>query len=631
MVASTQTQTQTTTSVEPPSEEPKQQPSESSTYTTPAPTPTPTTLTTKPKKVRRIIRRKGGARKGGGSSTRRKGGGRDDDAGIDPVLFEKVMTESNLPSAYSFEITKSVQRINQLLQLKVETHKQTQKMMEKEQAQATQEGTKAVMSSVSVHIALQMPEGLLLYATVLSDVLQRLVMATNTKTVIEHHIQHQLLSVSVLGDVTYGACCVDDLGARTLGCDLLIHYGHSCLVPIQHTVIPCLYVFVEITIDVPHLVECFHQTILQLLKQQQQQGTKKHKPHVYLLGTIQFRHALMEARRLLRNEDTYNYQVSIPQAKPLSPGEVLGCTSPVLTSTPPSPSTSTKNKRNKNKISSTNTDTGGDDEDVVFIDTNDDTNNTEDTDTAVATAVVLFIADGRFHLESTMISNPHIDKFYRYDPYPKSLTEESYDHLKMKSIRYEAITKARTQMKRMTVKATTNNNNDNNITSSSSRSCCCVFGIILGTLGRQGNPALLTKIQTQLSKRQGVRSFVMLASEITPSKLALFANKVQVWVQIACPRLSVDWGHHLSGNQAIPVLNPYELFVCLNIVPWRGSIPNISENGSNNHNDSNGIGNNTNENEDKSYPMDYYSQDGGPWSNYGDTENKNRKYTALRT
>jgi len=157
------------------------------------------------------------------------------------------------------------------------------------------------------------------------------------------------------------------------------------------------------------------------------------------------------------------------------------------------------------------------------------------------------------------------------------------------------------------------NNNNKTITSSS----CCVFGIILGTLGRQGNPALLTKIQTQLSKKKGVRSFVMLASEITPSKLALFANKVHVWVQIACPRLSVDWGHHLSGNQSIPVLNPYELFVCLGIVPWRGSIPN---NDSNSNNDNNVI-------EDKSYPMDYYSQDGGPWSNYHDTENKNRKYT----
>lgn len=98
------------------------------------------------------------------------------------------MKESNLPKAYSFEIPKTVQRITSL-------------------------GVK--------HVALQMPEGLLLYATVISDVLKRLAPV--------------LEQVSILGDVTYGACCIDDLGAQALGAQLLVHYGHSCLVPIQHT------------------------------------------------------------------------------------------------------------------------------------------------------------------------------------------------------------------------------------------------------------------------------------------------------------------------------------------------------------------------------------------------------------
>lgn len=33
----------------------------------------------------------------------------------------------------------------------------------------------------------------------------------------------------VMGDVTYGACCVDDFTARALGADFMVHYGHSCL------------------------------------------------------------------------------------------------------------------------------------------------------------------------------------------------------------------------------------------------------------------------------------------------------------------------------------------------------------------------------------------------------------------
>lgn len=126
------------------------------------------------------------------------------------------------------------------------------------------------------------------------------------------------------------------------------------------------------------------------------------------------------------------------------------------------------------------------------------------------------------------------------------------------------------------------------------------FGIILGTLGRQGNPAIVQRLQNVLRKA-GRRHFVLLLSEITPAKLQLFATNTNAWVQVACPRLSVDWGHLLGSNVAgkppIPVLSPYELFVCLEpSTPWR-----------------------------ENYPMDYYSTNGGPWSNYYET-NKDRQW-----
>jgi 2-(3-amino-3-carboxypropyl)histidine synthase len=375
---------------------------------------------------------------------------------VDPILLQKVLTESSLPSAYTFEVTKSVQRILKL--------------------QAT-------------HVALQMPEGLLLYATVLADVFQRLASC--------------LQQVSILGDVTYGACCVDDLGAQALGAELLIHYGHSCLVPLQHTVVPCLYVFVEIHVDVPHLVDCLDITL----------RPQSPKPRVYLLGTVQFRHAFVQATQLLK-EKGYE-EVSIPQAKPLSPGEVLGCTSPELV--------------------------------------NDGVR-----------SIVCFVADGRFHLEATLISNPHVDLFYRYDPYSKTLTEEAYDHDQMKSIRSSAIATSRGAQ---------------------------VYGIVLGTLGRQGNPAIVHRIRESL-RAHGKRHFLMLLSEITPAKLQLFDGKIDAWVQVACPRLSVDWGHFLSKK---PVLSPYELFVSLEETDWRDN-----------------------------YPMDYYAHAGGPWTNYFE-ENKQRQ------
>jgi 2-(3-amino-3-carboxypropyl)histidine synthase len=32
-----------------------------------------------------------------------------------------------------------------------------------------------------------------------------------------------------MGDVTYGACCIDDFTAKALDAGFLVHYGHSCL------------------------------------------------------------------------------------------------------------------------------------------------------------------------------------------------------------------------------------------------------------------------------------------------------------------------------------------------------------------------------------------------------------------
>jgi 2-(3-amino-3-carboxypropyl)histidine synthase len=131
----------------------------------------------------------------------------------------------------------------------------------------------------------------------------------------------------------------------------------------------------------------------------------------------------------------------------------------------------------------------------------------------------------------------------------------------------------------------------------------------LGTLGRQGNPAIVSRLQNVLHKA-GKRYYVLLVSEITTAKLQLLATSTDAWVQVACPRLSVDWGHVLGGRRTvrpngsrtetaaktIPVLSPYELFVCLESTPWRNN-----------------------------YPMDYYSTAGGPWSNYH-PDNKHRQW-----
>lgn len=64
-----------------------------------------------------------------------------------------------------------------------------------------------------------------------------------------------------------------------------------------------------------------------------------------------------------------------------------------------------------------------------------------------------------------MIANPRVPAF-RYDPYSKKLTRERYDHALMKRTRQNAIVKARAAVE-----------------SPSDR----MWGVVLGTLGRQGS------------------------------------------------------------------------------------------------------------------------------------------------
>lgn len=81
-----------------------------------------------------------------------------------------------------------------------------------------------------------------MYALVISDIFERF---ANTKvrcpslpsllTVLLHFHVPLIPQVIVMADVTYGACCIDDFTAKKIGADLLIHYGHSCLVPLSVT------------------------------------------------------------------------------------------------------------------------------------------------------------------------------------------------------------------------------------------------------------------------------------------------------------------------------------------------------------------------------------------------------------
>jgi hypothetical protein len=79
-----------------------------------------------------------------------------------------------------------------------------------------------------------------------------------------------------------------------------------------------------------------------------------------------------------------------------------------------------------------------------------------------------------------------------------------------------------------------------------------------GHLGATGQSRYCPTHSKGSSGEAGKRHFGLVVGNC-PAKLALLNanNKVDCWVQVACPRLSVDWGHFSHK----PVLSPYELFV----------------------------------------------------------------------
>uniref|UniRef100_F6VZF6 2-(3-amino-3-carboxypropyl)histidine synthase subunit 1 n=1 Tax=Ciona intestinalis TaxID=7719 RepID=F6VZF6_CIOIN len=353
----------------------------------------------------------------------------------DPKLQLAV---SVLPKNYEFEIYKTVWRVQQ---------------------------------SGAKRVALQFPEGLLMFSCIISDIVETF---TTADTVI-------------MGDVTYGACCVDDYSARALGCDFMVHYGHSCLVPINNMPdMKMLYVFVHIKIDNTHFVET--------VKLNFEKGSK-----IVLVSTVQFITSVQSTKQELASE---GIEVVIPQCKPLSPGEVLGCTSTKLGE--------------------------------------------------IKADALIYLGDGRFHLESIMISNPEIPA-YAYDPYSKKFTRERYDHQTMLKTRKSEIDRASKADK---------------------------WAIILGTLGRQGSLKVMNYLKESIES-SGKSVITVLLSEIFPNKLKLMPG-IDAWVQIACPRLSIDWGTAFDK----PLLNPYEASVALNKAEYR-----------------------------KIYPMDFYANDSsGAWT-----------------
>ncbi|KAL9534828.1 2-(3-amino-3-carboxypropyl)histidine synthase [Sphaerulina musiva] len=98
----------------------------------------------------------------------------------------------------------------------------------------------------------------------------------------------------ILGDTSYGSCCVDEVAAEHTDADVVVHYGRACLSPTAR--LPVIYVFTAKSLHLDAVVASFKETY---------PPSSRAEEKVCLMADIPYSHHLDELYRRLTEEEGY--------------------------------------------------------------------------------------------------------------------------------------------------------------------------------------------------------------------------------------------------------------------------------------------------------------------------------------
>ncbi|GFQ92906.1 2-(3-amino-3-carboxypropyl)histidine synthase subunit 2 [Trichonephila clavata] len=105
--------------------------------------------------------------------------------------------------------------------------------------------------------------------------------------------------VFVLGDTSFGSCCVDEIAAEHVSADAIIHFGHSCLSPTKR--LPVLYIFGKQVFDIQDATDYFKKFFFNV------------KSHVILIYEVMYSYAIDSfVEKLKAYENLIVSQLEIP-------------------------------------------------------------------------------------------------------------------------------------------------------------------------------------------------------------------------------------------------------------------------------------------------------------------------------
>uniref|UniRef100_A0A665WRL8 2-(3-amino-3-carboxypropyl)histidine synthase subunit 2 n=1 Tax=Echeneis naucrates TaxID=173247 RepID=A0A665WRL8_ECHNA len=100
--------------------------------------------------------------------------------------------------------------------------------------------------------------------------------------------KHSNAKPFILGDTSYGSCCVDEVAAEHVGAECIVHYGRACLSPSKR--LPLMYVFESRPVDVSKCASTFRDLYPDT------------QSHVVILYDVNYVHAISDLAALLSSD-----------------------------------------------------------------------------------------------------------------------------------------------------------------------------------------------------------------------------------------------------------------------------------------------------------------------------------------
>ncbi|CAL1540844.1 unnamed protein product [Lymnaea stagnalis] len=314
--------------------------------------------------------------------------------------------------------------------------------------------------------------------------------------------------IFILGDTSYGSCCVDEVGAQHYRADCIIHYGHACLSPT--TRLPVLYVFGQSAFDTNDCVSQIKDICPDSLLKA-----------VLVYDTVYF-HAIDKVYSRLQE---YYKQLIVSKLVESSrsssyPSHQIGAGT-ITAHVPPSPFLHPDGFTNTDPLAANPTTTVNKCGRSIEL----------PMDSCIDDYSFIYIGNTQSPALINMMMTFNKSQFYTYSPSDRVSEKVTVNMNKALMKRYYLIERAK----------------DANI-----------VGIVAGTLGVGRYREMIEHLKSLL-KKAGKKSYTLVVGKLNPAKLANFAE-VDVFVLVSCPESSIfDQSEFYR-----PIVSPLEMEIACN-------------------------------------------------------------------